>query len=892
MSSAADLTKVIRHLQPAGGEGPSDPELLDRYTLGRDQDAFATLVHRYGPLVLGVAQRQLADRHRAEDVFQATFLALARSAAKLGRKPTLANWLYTVALRQARKARGRDARRGALELAAATHPQTGTDPLDEITAREFLCIIDDEIVRLPERLRLPVLLCGVQGLSRDEAARRLGWSEGAVKGRLERGRRRLAARLAARGLAPSALFLAPLVAASVPSDLLARSAEQAAAPWSKSIPLAIVALARAAAPRALFPTAAIAGGVLVVALAGWVVAAGGPSPADPPPTAAMPPVAAKPAPDDPLPAGAVRRFGSPRFRHPTEIEGLFVTADGKLAFAHSGLRSNGSIRAYDLATGHALRDFNQGGTDAHAVALPPDGKTLAIKVDFSVVLRDAASGAETGRVHYPKANPYSTADLLFFTPDGTRVIVGTGDGKGMHLIRMATGEIVHTFPMAGTIFAAALSPDGKRFVAGGYDYENGGGAIARQWEVETGRELNTLALGKEWIRSAAYSPDGRTIAIGGEWGKASPVYLIEAATGQQRLRIPFPEGGSIKSVAFAPDGKTVAASGRSSTRLFDVASGNERLKIDRRAIGLRFSPDGATLTGAVAGTIYRWETASGKSLIPEGGDSVVSQIAVSADGKRLISLGHDGDGHVWDARTGEYRRRVKMGYGSGFALTPDGRYLIWPETDESVRFQRPDDGNSIHYGSRLRMLDLESGAMVERFGPFEGSPSGLVLIDGGKSLVTIDYWRRDANVWVWDVASGKALRKFLAEGKPQSRVSRTRLSPDGKLLAVQYQAQGRGLRVDTDIKLWDLATGKEVGGPTPAWFEDPMESAPDGKTKAVLQGGGRSIQLHDGATGQLLKEFVSPTERMTTLAFGADGRLYSGTVEGTVLAWDPNAAAK
>src|SRR5262249_39586899 len=156
-------------------------------------------------------------------------------------------------LRQARKTRGRTARREALELTAAPRSHDGADPLDEITARELLQVIDDELARLPDRLRLPVLLCCVQGLSREEAARRLGWSGGAVKGRLERGRRRLAARLAARGLAPSALVLAPLAAVTVPADLLARTAEQASSPWSKTVPSAVAELAATTAPRAFFP---------------------------------------------------------------------------------------------------------------------------------------------------------------------------------------------------------------------------------------------------------------------------------------------------------------------------------------------------------------------------------------------------------------------------------------------------------------------------------------------------------------------------------------------------------------------------------------------------------------------------------------------------------------
>src|SRR5439155_11293165 len=138
--------------------------------------------------------------------------------------------------------------------------------------------------------------------------------------------------------------------------------------------------------------------------------------------------------------------------------------------------------------------------------------------------------------------------------------------------------------------------------------------------------------------------DGATIAVGGESGRVVSVVLIDA-TNKVRLAIPFPDASIVRSVAFSPDGKTVAASGGSTTRLFDTATGQERVKIDRKSIGLTFSPDGAILVGAVAGTIYRWDAATGKSLIPEGGDSPVAQVAVTADGKRVVSLGQDGDAH-------------------------------------------------------------------------------------------------------------------------------------------------------------------------------------------------------------------------------------------------------
>ena len=198
MNVETRVSGVIRGLTVGRGDTATDAELLTRYASRGDQAAFAALVRRYGGLVLGVARRQLADRQQAEDVFQATFLALARSAGRLGTDGVLANWLYTVAVRQARKARARFARfarfarRAELERAAPAARPDQADPLAAMSGRELVQAIDDELARLPDKYRLPVLLCFVLGHSREEAAAQLGWSAGSLKGRLERGRRRMA----------------------------------------------------------------------------------------------------------------------------------------------------------------------------------------------------------------------------------------------------------------------------------------------------------------------------------------------------------------------------------------------------------------------------------------------------------------------------------------------------------------------------------------------------------------------------------------------------------------------------------------------------------------------------------------------------------------------------
>src|SRR5438876_335652 len=135
MRSGEVLDSVVQHLRRQLGDAPSDGELLEQFAGSRDEVAFAALVRRYGGLVFGVARRQLGDRQSAEDVFQATFLALARQAPRLGRPVSLVNWLYTVALRQARKTRLAAMRRSARHNRLTPKPAS-PDPLAEISGRE------------------------------------------------------------------------------------------------------------------------------------------------------------------------------------------------------------------------------------------------------------------------------------------------------------------------------------------------------------------------------------------------------------------------------------------------------------------------------------------------------------------------------------------------------------------------------------------------------------------------------------------------------------------------------------------------------------------------------------------------------------------------------------
>jgi RNA polymerase sigma factor (sigma-70 family) len=196
----------IRTLFAVGAIGGlSDSQLMDCFLSGRGRGeeaeaAFAALVGRHGPMVMGVCRRLLADPNDADDAFQATFLVLVRRAHSIARRDLLGNWLYGVAYRTARVARSRAARRRAKERQVIDMFQTGSS-WGETDLGDLPTLLDEELSRLPEKFRLPVVLCELEGQSRKEVARRLGIPEGTLSSRLARARELLRGRLEKRGLA-------------------------------------------------------------------------------------------------------------------------------------------------------------------------------------------------------------------------------------------------------------------------------------------------------------------------------------------------------------------------------------------------------------------------------------------------------------------------------------------------------------------------------------------------------------------------------------------------------------------------------------------------------------------------------------------------------------------
>lgn len=681
--------------------------------------------------------------------------------------------------------------------------------------------------------------------------------------------------------------------------------------------------------------------LLVLAVAIGLVLAGA-SHADP-----------KEAADDPLPAGCTMRLGTARFRMGIPISMMSVSNDGKMAVAVNGNNMLAATKVFDMETGRVIWAIDGWeGTSIEAANISPDGKTLVTKQDFSLCIRDAQTGNVLRKIAMPRVNSFSRNEWVRFTPDG-KAIAATSQGSVVHLYDAETRDLIREFANENpesnpsdsfsAVLGIAFSSDGKLMATGGFSNEKDN-YFAILWDVETGQQLRRFEHGRSYgIESLAISPDGKLLATGSHDAR---LRLFDVET--RKLLRALPKNGRSRMhsgcVAFSPDSKLVAAAGEA-LRVYDVASGEERWHIDRRALGLVFTDEGRTLTGAVMGAIHRWDAATGKVLSPEGGDSIVEQILISADSKVIATRGTDGDAHLWDGATGKHLRAISATWQRGMAMSPDGRFLVWPVPDASVRFKDPQHPNMIHEGSRICLYDIVADKRIDQFPAFEGDAHDLTFTSDGKELITVDH--RDGMVRIWNVEAGKEERSFRAsrdaEKQQSNAIWRSELSPDGKLLAVAYVLRpgqngnvtrlGRGSDETYPVRVWNMASGEETFqfdnraryprdlafSPDGRWLvcsgsasdrigpQEPIAvwDALTGETATTLPAGasavafspdGRSlatattqgaVQVWDVATWSMSSDFTGPIARVTALAFDPTRPLlFSGSADTTVLAWD------
>jgi RNA polymerase sigma factor (sigma-70 family) len=227
LMTTTPMNRVTQHILAAcERDGMTDGELVNRFLSHQDDDAIAALIRRHGPMVWGVCRRLLRSHHDAEDAFQATFLVLVKKAATLPNRETVGNWLYGVAHQTAVRMRAMVAKRGVREKQVEVMPEPAT--AEQYVWNDLAPVVDEELSRLPDKYRVLIVLCDLEGVTRRDVAQRLGIPEGTTASRLATARAMLAKRLARRGVVMSGVLLGAVLSqqsawASVPALVVSKT---------------------------------------------------------------------------------------------------------------------------------------------------------------------------------------------------------------------------------------------------------------------------------------------------------------------------------------------------------------------------------------------------------------------------------------------------------------------------------------------------------------------------------------------------------------------------------------------------------------------------------------------------------------------------------------------
>ncbi|HET6572340.1 MAG TPA: sigma-70 family RNA polymerase sigma factor [Fimbriiglobus sp.] len=660
-------TMVIDVLRSLASDPDCEPdgELVTRFAESRDPAAFAELVRRHGPTVFGVCRRVLGHVQDAEDAFQAVWLVLARRAVDVRPPGAVGPWLYGVAVRTATKARVLAMKRRHRQLAAAK-----PEAVEDAPPADLGPLLDEELARLPERYRRAVVACDLNGRSRSQAARDLGWPEGTVAARVAKGRELLAARLRQRGVTLSSAALAAVLASAARADLppslaanaVAAALEFASGAASASVPpvsrmlaegvMRAMSLSRWKLPAVVLMTAGLAAGGVVVA------SSGGPP--------------EKPRVPDPVrPVVVTRAAPVPTEKGPTVLKdhgdlvySVAVHPEGK-TIASGG--ADGRVIVHDAKTLKKLWEAKLVNPGTTAVAYSADGALIAATHKDGVTLLDAVTGKTIREFEEKGSDPHAVA----FTPTTDSV-----QGVRLHKLVFANGRTTFvkswaegaepgtvTFDPSPNFYGGAgrpgaplaFSPDGKRVLMTRHEAVDGKIAVWA-WSAGSGVPNVLLTAHTAAVYAAAWSKDGKRIATAGDDGR---VILWDVKEGEKKddltiteaRRFEMPEGSAIYSLAFSPDGKTLVAGGFQAGMRRDEKAAHSMLEVTYQ--------------------VWRWDLATNKPLaalrvLP---NEAVNSLVFSPDGKMLVAA----TGNPFIPRPpGETREdRAKRGGVHVWRLTPN-----------------------------------------------------------------------------------------------------------------------------------------------------------------------------------------------------------------------------
>jgi RNA polymerase sigma factor (sigma-70 family) len=597
-----------------------DGELVASFAETRNEDAFAELVCRHGPMVLAVCRRALyPDSHTADDAFQATFLVLATKAALIRPADQVGAWLHGVAVRVARRARawvGKIAQSSPTSLDEFPSLSHQPDP----DAADLRALIDDVLACLPAKYRSPVVLCDLEGKSRKQAATALGWSEGTLSGRLCRARKLLAERLARRGVAlpivgGSVGILAQPALAVVPPQLVASTIHAAALLAAGAATTEVVSQSVAAFTRGGYPSMSatalkflVAGfGCLGLALGGFSL---------------LTPQAAAEAKREPIPVRiqmsdfvSAAKPEEPKgwlnartFKHNSPLTALafgpdiVVSSDSKAGLivwnAKLGKEKEVLVDVAKIqGAANPIERIQISSDGAWIYMVGSDGQNIS-----------QCSVAKEKRI-FPGVSFGPAVKFFGVSADGElwlKTDAQVGQGKKLILFQNKFAEntvgflVQHTFDHKDIVdFAVAGDKDVIATIAGG---------TLRRWEKGNEKPTWEVALDGFEPTRLVIAPGGEIIAASGKNGE---VRLFNAKAGKSAGALKGHMGSTL-AIAFDADGKRIATGGEDKTvRVWDLEAGKEIAVLKGHAdavVDVAFSPSGETIaSGSKDGTVKLWE---------------------------------------------------------------------------------------------------------------------------------------------------------------------------------------------------------------------------------------------------------------------------------------------